>query len=37
MTFIQVGDHNLHRCMTTFANVEITSLWRHWWRHNRKL
>ena len=25
---------NLHRCTTTFANVEITSLWRHWWRHN---
>jgi len=24
---------NPHRCMTTFANVEITSLWRHWWRH----
>jgi len=22
-----------HRCTTTFANVEITSLWRHWWRH----
>ena len=20
--------------MTTFANLEITSLWRHWWRHN---
>jgi len=25
---------NPHRCTTTFANVEITSLWRHWWRHN---
>jgi len=25
---------NQHRCTTTFANVEITSLWRHWWRHN---
>ena len=25
---------NLHRCTTTFANLEITSLWRHWWRHN---
>jgi len=24
---------NPHRC-TTFANLEITSLWRHWWRHN---
>jgi len=24
---------NQHRCMKTFANVEITSLWRHWWRH----
>ena len=25
---------NPHRCTTTFTNVEITSLWRHWWRHN---
>ena len=25
---------NPHRCTTTFADVEITSLWRHWWRHN---
>jgi len=25
---------NPHRCTTTFANVEITSLWRHWWRYN---
>jgi len=25
---------NPHRCTTTFANVEIMSLWRHWWRHN---
>ena len=25
---------NPHCCTTTFANVEITSLWRHWWRHN---
>jgi len=25
---------NPHRCTTTFANEEITSLWRHWWRHN---
>jgi len=24
---------NPHRSMTTFANLEITSLWRHWWRH----
>ena len=24
---------NQHRCTTTFANVEITSLWRHWWRN----
>jgi len=24
---------NPHRCTTTFANLEITSLWRHWWRH----
>ena len=24
---------NPHLCTTTFANVEITSLWRHWWRH----
>jgi len=24
---------NPHRCTTTFANVEITLLWRHWWRH----
>ena len=23
---------NQHRCTTTFANVEITSLWRHWRR-----
>ena len=28
------GGCNPHRCTTTFANVEITSLWRHWWRHN---
>jgi len=30
---------NPHRCTTTFANdanVEITSLWRHWWRHNSR-
>ena len=25
---------NVHRCTTTFANEEITSSWRHWWRHN---
>jgi len=25
---------NPHRCTITFANLEITSLWRHWWRHN---
>ena len=25
---------NPHRSTTTFANAEITSLWRHWWRHN---
>ena len=25
---------NPHRCTTTFTNLEITSLWRHWWRHN---
>jgi len=27
---------NPHRCTTTFASVhmEITSLWRNWWRHN---
>ena len=25
---------NPHRCMTTFTNLEITSFWRHWWRHN---
>jgi len=26
---------NPHRCTTIFANLEIiTSLWRHWWRHN---
>ena len=25
---------NPHRCTTTFANVEITSSWRHWWRQN---
>ena len=25
---------NPHHCTTTFANVESTSLWRHWWRHN---
>ena len=28
---------NPHRCTTTFANVEITSLWRHWWRHNSEI
>jgi len=25
---------NPHRSTTTFANLEITSLWRNWWRHN---
>jgi len=25
---------NPHRCTTTLANLEITSLWHHWWRHN---
>ena len=25
---------NPHLSTTTFANLEITSLWRHWWRHN---
>ena len=25
---------NPHRRTTTFANLEITSLWRHWWRRN---
>jgi len=25
---------NPHRSTTTLANLEITSLWRHWWRHN---
>jgi len=25
---------NLHRCTTTFANLKITSLWRHWRRRN---
>ena len=25
---------NPHRSTTTFANLEITSLWLHWWRHN---
>jgi len=25
---------NPHRCTTTFTKMEITSLWRHWWRHN---
>jgi len=25
---------NPHRSTTTFTNLEITSLWRHWWRHN---
>jgi len=25
---------NPHRSTTTFTNVEITSLWGHWWRHN---
>ena len=25
---------NPHRSTTAFANLEITSLWRHWWRHN---
>jgi len=23
-----------YRSTTTFANLEITSFWRHWWRHN---
>jgi len=25
---------NPHRSTTAFANLEITSLWRHWWRHS---
>jgi len=25
---------NPHRSTTTFASLEVTSLWRHWWRHN---
>jgi len=25
---------NPHRSTRTFTNLEITSLWRHWWRHN---
>ena len=25
---------NPHRSTTTFTNLEITPLWRHWWRHN---
>jgi len=25
---------NPHRSTTTFANLKIMSLWRHWWRHN---
>jgi len=25
---------NPHRSTTTFANLEITWLWRHWWRRN---
>ena len=27
---------NPHRSTTTFSNLKITSLWRHWWRHNSK-
>jgi len=33
-TMVHGRECNPHRCTTTFANVEITSLWRHWWRHN---
>jgi len=33
-TMVHSRGCNPHRCTTTFANVEITSLWRHWWRHN---
>jgi len=25
---------NPHRSTTTFANLEFTSWWRNWWRHN---
>jgi len=25
---------NPHRSTTTLANLEITSLWSHWWRQN---
>jgi len=33
-TMVHSQGCNPHRCTTTFANLEITSLWRHWWRHN---
>ena len=33
-TMVHSRGCNPHRSTTTFANLEITSLWRHWWRHN---
>ena len=33
-TMVHGWGSNPHRSMTTFANLEIMSLWRHWWRHN---
>jgi len=33
-TMVHCRRCNPHRCTTTFENVEITSLWRHWWRHS---
>jgi len=33
-TMLHGRGFNPHRCTTTLANVKITSLWRHWWRHN---
>ena len=36
-TMVHSRGCNLHRCTTTFTNLEITSLWRHWWRHNLEI
>jgi len=33
-TMVRGRGCNPHRSTTTFANLEITSLWCHWWRHN---
>ena len=37
LRWFTVGGCNPHRSTTTFGNLEITSLWRHWWHHNSEI